>query len=183
VGGFLILPVLPGVFSCFYGVSSTHSLKLLFLSSDILAHPLVQSSSIMITHTIVAVIAASLAVSVVARTDLSGCVSSETVRYGGASLIWYVPGTGEICEFLDCGKVLAKTEYTPYVNSKLTDVNRRRWSSSAKDYGPWVCCVFGNGYLHTILSSWIRRRFRSNIYFCRRSRFYSGSGYCNLKCY
>lgn len=39
----------------------------------------------------------------VARTDLSGCVSSETVRYGGASLLWYVPGTGEVCEFLDCG--------------------------------------------------------------------------------
>lgn len=38
-----------------------------------------------------------------ARTDLSGCVSSETVAYGGASLIWYVPGTGEICAFLDCG--------------------------------------------------------------------------------
>jgi len=38
-----------------------------------------------------------------ARTDLSGCVSSETIAYGGASLLWYVPGTGEICEFLDCG--------------------------------------------------------------------------------
>ncbi|BFZ60432.1 hypothetical protein YB2330_001468 [Saitoella coloradoensis] len=38
-----------------------------------------------------------------ARTDLEGCVSSQTVAYGGASLIWYVPGTGEICSFLDCG--------------------------------------------------------------------------------
>ncbi|KAI0114444.1 hypothetical protein GGR51DRAFT_504428 [Nemania sp. FL0031] len=37
------------------------------------------------------------------KTDIAGCVSSETVVYGGASLIWYVPGTGEICEFLDCG--------------------------------------------------------------------------------
>jgi len=38
-----------------------------------------------------------------ARTDLSGCVSTETIAYGGASLLWYVPGTGEICGFLDCG--------------------------------------------------------------------------------
>jgi len=38
-----------------------------------------------------------------AKTDLSGCTSSQTIAYGGASLIWYVPGTGEICAFLDCG--------------------------------------------------------------------------------
>ncbi|KAI0420733.1 hypothetical protein F5X98DRAFT_16605 [Xylaria grammica] len=38
-----------------------------------------------------------------AKTDIGGCVSSQTVAYGGASLIWYVPDTGEICEFLDCG--------------------------------------------------------------------------------
>jgi len=38
-----------------------------------------------------------------ARTDLSGCVSSETVAFRGASLLWYVPGSGEICDFLDCG--------------------------------------------------------------------------------
>jgi hypothetical protein len=38
-----------------------------------------------------------------AKTDLSGCTSSQTVVDGGASLIWYVPGTGEICAFLDCG--------------------------------------------------------------------------------
>ncbi|KAL7623555.1 hypothetical protein AAE478_007238 [Parahypoxylon ruwenzoriense] len=40
---------------------------------------------------------------VAAKTDLAGCVSSKTVAFGGASLIWYVPDTGEICEFLDCG--------------------------------------------------------------------------------
>lgn len=34
-----------------------------------------------------------------ARTDLTGCTSSVS----GASLIWYVPGTGELCEFIDCG--------------------------------------------------------------------------------
>ncbi|KAI0438577.1 hypothetical protein F4803DRAFT_87964 [Xylaria telfairii] len=48
-------------------------------------------------------IAALLAGQAAAKTDIAGCVSSETVAYGGASLIWYVPGTGEICEFLDCG--------------------------------------------------------------------------------
>ncbi|KAL1629822.1 hypothetical protein SLS56_005218 [Neofusicoccum ribis] len=46
---------------------------------------------------------AVLAAGALARTDLEGCVSSATVAYGGASLIWYVPGTGEICSFLDCG--------------------------------------------------------------------------------
>ncbi len=45
----------------------------------------------------------ALAALVAARTDLVGCVSSETVAYGGASLVWYVPGTGELCDFLDCG--------------------------------------------------------------------------------
>ncbi|KAJ5781867.1 uncharacterized protein N7518_010350 [Penicillium psychrosexuale] len=39
-----------------------------------------------------------------ARTDLQGCVSSEViVEQYYASYIWYVPGTGEICSFLDCG--------------------------------------------------------------------------------
>ena len=38
-----------------------------------------------------------------ARTDLDGCVSTEVVINYGASYLWYVPGTGEICTFLDCG--------------------------------------------------------------------------------
>ncbi|KAJ5814682.1 hypothetical protein N7474_006459 [Penicillium riverlandense] len=39
-----------------------------------------------------------------ARTVLSGCVSSLTTdQYHEASMIWYVPGTGEICAFPDCG--------------------------------------------------------------------------------
>ncbi|KAK7518748.1 hypothetical protein IWZ03DRAFT_374554 [Phyllosticta citriasiana] len=46
---------------------------------------------------------AILATGALAKTDLSGCTSSSTVAYGGASIIWYVPGTGEICEALDCG--------------------------------------------------------------------------------
>ncbi|OCL05211.1 hypothetical protein AOQ84DRAFT_356060 [Glonium stellatum] len=45
----------------------------------------------------------ALAATALARTDLSGCTSSETVAFGGASMIYYVPGTGEICAFLDCG--------------------------------------------------------------------------------
>ncbi|KAI1421178.1 hypothetical protein F5Y12DRAFT_44729 [Xylaria sp. FL1777] len=49
------------------------------------------------------VAAALFAGHAVAKTDIAGCVSSQTVAYGGASLIWYVPDTGEVCEFLDCG--------------------------------------------------------------------------------
>jgi hypothetical protein len=40
-----------------------------------------------------------LAGGALARTDLSGCVSTVD----GATLEWYVPGTGEICTILDCG--------------------------------------------------------------------------------
>ncbi|KAJ5567747.1 hypothetical protein N7535_007053 [Penicillium sp. DV-2018c] len=46
---------------------------------------------------------ASLANLAAARTDLEGCVSSTVVIGYGASLLWYVPDTGEICSFLDCG--------------------------------------------------------------------------------
>lgn len=46
----------------------------------------------------------SLLGAAVARTDLAGCVSSATVnQWHEASMIWYVPGTGEICDFPDCG--------------------------------------------------------------------------------
>lgn len=38
-----------------------------------------------------------------ARTDLDGCVSTEVVIDYGASYLWYVPDSGEICTFLDCG--------------------------------------------------------------------------------
>jgi hypothetical protein len=38
-----------------------------------------------------------------ARTDLEGCVSSMVVINYGASYLWYVPDSGEICSFLDCG--------------------------------------------------------------------------------
>lgn len=45
----------------------------------------------------------SLASSIFAKTDLAGCTSSDVVANGGASVLWYVPGSGEICAFLDCG--------------------------------------------------------------------------------
>jgi len=45
----------------------------------------------------------SISAVALAKTDLSGCTSSNTVAFGGASVIWYVPGTGEICAPLDCG--------------------------------------------------------------------------------
>lgn len=47
--------------------------------------------------------AASLATLALAKTDIAGCTSSDVSSPAGASMIYYVPGTGEICEFLDCG--------------------------------------------------------------------------------
>lgn len=52
-----------------------------------------------------------LAASVLAKTDLAGCTYTDTVVQPSglpgydayASRIWYVPGTGELCDFLDCG--------------------------------------------------------------------------------
>ncbi|CAI7607563.1 unnamed protein product [Penicillium pancosmium] len=39
-----------------------------------------------------------------ARTDLAGCTSSQTTnQWHEASMIWWVPESGEICEFVDCG--------------------------------------------------------------------------------
>jgi hypothetical protein len=42
-----------------------------------------------------------------ARTDLVGCTSSVS----GPLLIWYVPGTGELCDFPDCGGGRAPPKY------------------------------------------------------------------------
>lgn len=50
-----------------------------------------------------AITLASLAATALAKTDLEGCTSSETVVYGGASLVYWDPTNGEICSFLDCG--------------------------------------------------------------------------------
>ncbi|EAW12171.1 putative cell surface protein [Aspergillus clavatus NRRL 1] len=50
------------------------------------------------------VLATTLATSAYARTDLAGCVSSQTRnQWNEASMIWYVPETGEICDIPDCG--------------------------------------------------------------------------------
>ncbi|EIT77817.1 hypothetical protein AO1008_06105 [Aspergillus oryzae 100-8] len=47
-----------------------------------------------------------------ARTDLDGCTKSATVnQWGEASMIWYVPDTGEICDFPDCGGGRAPPKY------------------------------------------------------------------------
>lgn len=40
---------------------------------------------------------------VLARTDLTGCTSTSVSSPTGASIAWYVPETGEVCDFLDCG--------------------------------------------------------------------------------
>lgn len=53
------------------------------------------------TNTILA--AATFATLALARTDLEGCTRTDVSSPAGASYAWYVPGTGEICEFLDCG--------------------------------------------------------------------------------
>lgn len=57
-------------------------------------------------------ILASLAALAAARTDISGCTSSATRdQYGEASMIYWVPGSGEICDFLDCGGGMAPPKY------------------------------------------------------------------------
>ncbi|VUC27488.1 unnamed protein product [Clonostachys rosea] len=52
--------------------------------------------------------AALLASGAVAKTDIGGCTSFDSVytpSHGSpyATRIWYVPDTGEVCEILDCG--------------------------------------------------------------------------------
>lgn len=54
------------------------------------------------TSTILAT-AAAMASSVLAKTDLSGCTTTDMSSPAGASVAWYVPGTGELCDMLDCG--------------------------------------------------------------------------------
>jgi hypothetical protein len=53
------------------------------------------------TNTILA--AATFATMALARTDLEGCTRTDVSSPAGASYAWYVPGTGEVCEILDCG--------------------------------------------------------------------------------
>lgn len=49
---------------------------------------------------------------VLARTDLTGCTSTSVSSPAGASIAWYVPETGEVCDFLDCGGGRAPPETT-----------------------------------------------------------------------
>ncbi|KAI9666116.1 MAG: hypothetical protein M1821_004051 [Bathelium mastoideum] len=57
-------------------------------------------------------ILASLAALAAAKTDIAGCTSSATRdQYGEASMIYWVPGSGEICAFLDCGGGMAPPKY------------------------------------------------------------------------
>ncbi|KAI7554176.1 hypothetical protein KC331_g726 [Hortaea werneckii] len=46
-----------------------------------------------------------------ARTDLVGCTSTDVSSPAGASYAWYVPGTGELCDPLDCGGGRAPPKY------------------------------------------------------------------------
>ncbi|EME44160.1 hypothetical protein DOTSEDRAFT_62659 [Dothistroma septosporum NZE10] len=57
-------------------------------------------------------LAASLASVALAKTDLSGCTSTDVSSPAGASVAYYVPGTGEICSFLDCGGGRAPPKYS-----------------------------------------------------------------------
>lgn len=55
---------------------------------------------------------ASLLTAAYAKTDIGGCTSTATTnQWGEASMLWYVPGTGEICELLDCGGGRAPPKY------------------------------------------------------------------------
>ena len=45
----------------------------------------------------------ALAALALAKTDYEGCTSSTTVVYGGASVMYWDPTNGEICQYLDCG--------------------------------------------------------------------------------
>ncbi|EFQ32280.1 hypothetical protein CGRA01v4_11141 [Colletotrichum graminicola] len=72
---------------------------------------------------------AVLATAVMAKTDLAGCVSSDSVvtpTQGGtpyATVVWYVPGTGEICAALDCGggRAPPKTDVPGCIGYKGTE--------------------------------------------------------------
>jgi hypothetical protein len=51
-------------------------------------------------YSLIAILAA---LGVNAKTDLAGCTRTDISSPAGASYAWIVPGTGELCEFLDCG--------------------------------------------------------------------------------
>ncbi|TKA23073.1 hypothetical protein B0A50_07390 [Salinomyces thailandicus] len=61
--------------------------------------------------TISILLPATLATLALARTDLVGCTSTDVSSPAGASYAWYVPGTGELCDPLDCGGGRAPPKY------------------------------------------------------------------------
>ncbi|KAF2751531.1 hypothetical protein M011DRAFT_117832 [Sporormia fimetaria CBS 119925] len=73
----------------------------------------------------------ALALAVLAKRDLAGCTSIATTnQWGHASMLYYLPGTGEICELLDCGGGRAPVKYdtpgcagNPYVPKFLPNYN------------------------------------------------------------
>ncbi|KAK5113122.1 hypothetical protein LTR62_003701 [Meristemomyces frigidus] len=79
---------------------------------------------------------ASLATLALARTDLSGCTSTDVSSPAGASLAWYVPGTGELCNFLDCGGGTAPPK---------TDVPGCPLYSGTASYSPSFMPGWGSG--------------------------------------
>jgi len=76
----------------------------------------------------------------IAKTDLSGCTSSDVIANGGASIIWYVPGSGELCNFLDCGGGTAPPK---------TDVPGCPLYSGAAAYTPSFLSGYGPGATYT----------------------------------
>ncbi|GAB1744400.1 hypothetical protein NU219Hw_g1678t1 [Hortaea werneckii] len=54
---------------------------------------------------------ATFATLALGRTDLVGCTSTDVSSPAGASYAWYVPGTGELCDPLDCGGGRAPPKY------------------------------------------------------------------------
>ena len=53
---------------------------------------------------LLSVLALAASTTVHARTHIGGCTSMHTTnQWGHASMLWYVPETGEICDIPDCG--------------------------------------------------------------------------------
>lgn len=121
-------------------------------------HCSIHTSLVMFASTALAVAAALFAVPIAAKTDLAGCVSSATVAYGGASLIWYVPDTGEICEFLDCGTSAPfPTQRVSLPALCRTDTINRRRPGTTQDHCPRMCSILGHGFLHPVLPRGLRK--------------------------
>lgn len=80
---------------------SAHSLSSYNFQTQVSTEHSNSQTFIMRSHIIAVAFGASLAL---AKTDLGGCTSTATRdQYGDASVLWYLPSDGEICEPLDCG--------------------------------------------------------------------------------